>query len=285
MMDTIYLNGIGILAPGFNGWNNTRSILRGEAQYDANQTSDIAVSLMSPREKRRANKTSLLAVHLAEEAIQHADIAPDTLIPVFSSFSGDLQITDKLCTSLADDDPIISAFLFHNSVQNAPAGYWSIATHSTNPSTSIACGCYSFHAAFLEAASVLSTEKKDVLLAVYDLDTPYPLCTQCRADAACGVAMVLSNTNTHQTIAALAVSLTNEITEPYQHSNDEINNLIQKNTSLHAISLLDPIANQYSGKISLNFLDSMSIIITHLNPQNINLINSCDSSREHLTRS
>ena len=47
----------------------------------------------------------------------------------------------------------LSPTRFHNSVHNAPAGYWSIATQSREPSTSLCRDDESFQAALLEAAA------------------------------------------------------------------------------------------------------------------------------------
>ena len=47
---------------------------------------------------------------------------------VFTSSGGDGDNCHAICETLATTDRLISPTRFHNSVHNAPAGYWSIAT-------------------------------------------------------------------------------------------------------------------------------------------------------------
>ena len=49
---------------------------------------------------------------------------------VFTSSSGDGDNVHEICETLAAADRQVSPTRFHNSVHNAPAGYWSIATRS-----------------------------------------------------------------------------------------------------------------------------------------------------------
>ena len=53
---------------------------------------------------------------------------PATLPSVFTSAHGDLAVNDYMCATLATQPTAISPTRFHNSVHNAAAGYWTIAT-------------------------------------------------------------------------------------------------------------------------------------------------------------
>ena len=92
---------------------------------------------------------------------------------MFASASGDLVITDYMCAALASDPRSISPTRFHNSVHNAPAGYWGIATGAMRPSDTVAAFDASFAAGLLEAAARIATDPASALLLV-SYDAPYP---------------------------------------------------------------------------------------------------------------
>ena len=81
---------------------------------------------------------------------------------VFASCGGDGPITHQICEVLAGPDRAVSPTAFHNSVHNAPAGYWSIATRSRAPSTSLCGHDGSFAAGLLEAATQVLAEGRSL---------------------------------------------------------------------------------------------------------------------------
>jgi hypothetical protein len=94
---------------------------------------------------------------------------------VFVSSDGDGDIVHRLCTALAAPGGAVSPTDFHNSVHNAATGYWSIGAHSSAASTAL-CACDgSFAAGLLEAACLVVTEARPVLLVAVDLPYPPPL--------------------------------------------------------------------------------------------------------------
>jgi hypothetical protein len=60
-------------------------------------------------------------------------------------------------------------------VHNAPAGYWSIATGSRAPSTSLCALDWSFAAGLVEAAAQVAGGCERLLLIAYDVPYPQPL--------------------------------------------------------------------------------------------------------------
>ena len=74
------------------------------------------------------------------------------------------DITHQICEALARPEREVSPTSFHNSVHNAPAGYWSIATGSRLASTSICAYDVSFAAGLLEAAAYATVEHQPVML-------------------------------------------------------------------------------------------------------------------------
>ncbi len=172
----IRLLGIGLIGPGLDGWSDGARVLRdGGAAYARRETAIPAPALLPANERRRTTACIKLALAAAEQAVRDADLDPAELASVFSSSHGDMRVSDNLCRALASEDRPVSPTQFHNSVHNAPAGYWSIATGSRQPSTSLAVADSSFSAGLLEAALQSRANGHPVLLTTYDHPAPSPL--------------------------------------------------------------------------------------------------------------
>ncbi|MCT7018444.1 beta-ketoacyl synthase chain length factor, partial [Salmonella enterica] len=86
----------------------------------------------------------------------------------------------------------LSPTRFHNSVHNAPAGYWTIATGCHATSSAITAGHASFGAGLLEAATLAATEQRPVLLVCSDIAGHGPLGEMTGTRQAFGIALVLA---------------------------------------------------------------------------------------------
>lgn len=187
----IRLEGIGFWAPGWPNWNAVRAGLRGELQADPAVIKPNPGILVAA-ERRRAPLAVLLACEVAAQACAESGYAADTLGSVFASTHGDLVITDYMCSTLASAPRELSPIKFHNSVHNAPAGYWTIAAHCHAASTSISSWHSTFAVALFEAAVQATADQVPVLLAAYDTQSPGPLTEVSPASTIFGVAMVVS---------------------------------------------------------------------------------------------
>src|SRR5215211_2122374 len=118
------IEGIGLIGPGFGSWPAARLVLAGEAPYVAARTNLPAPDALPPSERRRASRAIKAALAAGFEACGHAGRDPSTLATVFSASAGDSNNCHEICQQLATDDRQISPTRFHNSVHNAPAGYW-----------------------------------------------------------------------------------------------------------------------------------------------------------------
>ena len=94
---------------------------------------------------------------------------PSELACVFGSGLGDTEITDYMCAQLASPEKQLSPTRFHNSVHNAPAGYWTIATRSMRSANSIAAHNHTAGISLLEAVTQANQEQVPVLMTLYDL--------------------------------------------------------------------------------------------------------------------
>jgi hypothetical protein len=203
----LYLDGIGVCAGGLPNWAEARGILSGTSPYIAAEIVMAASPLLPPAERRRTTDTVKLAMTVGSEAIAHAGLDAENTISVFTSSGGDGKTITAILEVLASPEREVSPTRFHNSVHNAPAGYWSIATHCRQASTSICAYDYSFAAGLLEAGTRALAEQRPVLLVAYDVPYP-PALAACRAIAApFGVALVIAPQRSAATLADLSLEI------------------------------------------------------------------------------
>jgi hypothetical protein len=171
----VWLASAGVLGPGLPDWSVTRDILQGRARRADAPDPEPAPALLPANERRRASATARWALTVGSEALAAGGIAPEEIAVVFASCGGDGWITHQICEALAAQPPQMSPTRFHNSVHNAPAGYWSIFARSRAPSTTLCAYDASFAAGLLEAAAQVIAERRPVLLVAYDLPYPEPM--------------------------------------------------------------------------------------------------------------
>lgn len=169
----VCLSGQAVLGPGLEDWAAARDVLQGTAPYVPAPPPDPAPALLPATERRRASASVRWALAVAQQALE--DRPADAVATVFASCGGDGVITHQICEALAAPQAMVSPTRFHNSVHNAPAGYWSIATRSQAASTSLSGFEGSFAIGLLEAAAQAAIERRSVLLIAYDLPYPEPL--------------------------------------------------------------------------------------------------------------
>lgn len=198
-MLTLSVHGIGLLAPGLPGWRDSLPILQGVSAYAWQDLPAGRSTLLPANERRRTTRLIDLALRAGQEAVTQAGIDPREISAVFASSEGDGEIIDKLCTALTLPHRPVSPTLFHNSVHNAPAGYWSIATASRLPSVSLSAYDDTFSVGLLTAATLALAEQATVLLVAYDAPLPFPLSGQRRLSDPFATALLLSS----QSIAPL----------------------------------------------------------------------------------
>ena len=184
--------GIGVWSPELPDWAFARAALSGNSEMAAHPAARPAPTLLAPTERRRAPEAVLLALEVAQQACAMAGFEPRELAHVFASAYGDLAVNDYLCDTLARAPLEISPTRFHNSVHNAPAGYWAIATGCMRSSTAISAGASTFGAGLLEAALFAHGESAPVLLAAYDVAAVGPLrdMVACRSRFAAALVLV-----------------------------------------------------------------------------------------------
>ena len=149
----VYVDGVGLCGPGLAGWEASRAMLAGSQSFRSAQVVVPPSTLLPANERRRMVATVKLTMAVGSEALFHAGRDAAATATVFTSSGGDGDTVHGILESLATPEREVSPTRFHNSVHNAPAGYWSIATHSREPTTALCGHDISFAAGLLEAAA------------------------------------------------------------------------------------------------------------------------------------
>lgn len=193
---TVRVLGVGVLGPGLSGWEAAAGCLGDPSTWASTPTALPPPARLAAAERRRAGSLVKLSLGVADQAIAMAvaaghEIDVSRLGTVFTSSSGDTLNCHAMCEALAAPERAVSPTRFTNSVHNATAGYWHIATASRAPSTSLCGFDASFAAGVLEAAAQVAADGGPVLLVASDIPYPQPLHAQRPSPDAFGVALLL----------------------------------------------------------------------------------------------
>jgi hypothetical protein len=258
-MLTVYIEGIGLIGPGFDGWEASRTLLSGQAAYQARPSALPVPAVLPAAERRRCGPVVKLALGIGLEAAAAAEQDPAGLPAVFSASGADGNNCHELCEMLASDDRFISPTRFHNSVHNAAAGYWSIATGAMATSSALCAYDGSFGAGLLEAVTQAATEQTRVLLAAYDTPYPEPLRSKRPISDAFGVGLVLAPQRGPKAIAHITLRLTEEAAT--RMTAEELEQLRVRIPAARSLPLLQAIAQNRTSTLVLDYLDGCSIAV------------------------
>ncbi len=251
------IEGIGLVGPGMARWSDAREALAGRAAYAPSPTVIPAPDALPPTERRRAGKAVRLALAAGLEAACAAGRSPAELAAVFASSSGDGDNCHAICETLASDDRLISPTRFHNSVHNAPAGYWSIAAAATGPVDCLGAFDASFAAGLLEALARLATEpRRPVLLVAYDAPYPEPLQSARPMPDAFAAALVLTASDGAQG-TPLRVELVDEAGTALEDAALEA--LRRDIPAARSLPLLARLATADSAPVCIDYLDGLAL--------------------------
>ena len=254
------IEGIGIVGPGLQNWEATRAIMAGAEAYVAAPTLLPAPGSLPPSERRRASRATKVVLAAGLEAAAVAGVDPSSLATVFASSAGDGDNCHQLCLQLATGDRQLSPTRFHNSVHNAPAGYWGIASGSMAPSSVICAHDGSFGAGLLEAMAYVATTGERCLLIAYDTDYPEPMRTARPTPDAFGIALVLGTAGSDRRgLASIVVDRTDERATVIP--NQTIDALRCAIAAARGLPLLGAIARGESGRVVVDYLGARQIAI------------------------
>ena len=264
----IFVEGMGVLGPGLAGWQASRSILAGSAAYQDAALLIPPNDLLPAAERRRTGLPVKIALAVGCEAITHAQrnatqlVNISSLATVFASSAGDGENMHTIFETLANNGREVSPTRFHNSVHNAPSGYWSIATKSMAPSTSLACFDATFSAGLIEAATQALTGENSVALIAYDSPYPQPLHAARPISAAFGVALVLSGHKTQHSLAELEIRIVHRsgVSTPAADAGLEVMRV--GTPAARSLPLLSALAKSSSDVIHLDYIAGNQIDVS-----------------------
>jgi hypothetical protein len=258
-----YVSGLGLLGPGFSGWPQAAAVLSGEQVYRPAAAVLPTPTILAAAERRRSGRVVKLALGIALEATSQAGVDRAQLASVFSSSGGDGHNCHELCQALSLPGREISPTRFANSVHNAAAGYWSIATGAMAESNVLCAFDASFVAGLLEALTQVKVDRMPVLLVAYDSEYPQPLHAKRPIPDAFGVAMVLTPQQCASSVARMDTALTDldfdRLADPAMES------LRSAFPAARSLPMLRLLAARHAGKAILEYLD-VSRMEVHIEP-------------------
>lgn len=255
-----YIGGIGVLGPGLCDWPEAAAVLTGVKPYSPAATVLTAPALLPPTERRRTGRVVKLALAIALEATSRAKLDPKGLASVFSSSGGDGHNCHELCLALALDGREISPTRFSNSVHNAAAGYWSIATGAQLESNVLCAFDASFGAGLLEAVTQVVVDGKSLLLVAYDTEYPEPIHSKRPVPDAFGAALVLTPEPEPNSVARIEIALGGE--RPDMMADSALEALRLSIPAARSLPLLSRLARASAGRTVLEYLDVSSMIVS-----------------------
>ncbi len=257
---TAYIEGIGLLGPGLTDWPSSQAILSGQQPYQPLKTVLPSPALLPAAERRRSSAIVKLTLATGLEAITAAGLDPASLPSVFSSSGSDGETCHTICEMLASDDRLISPTRFHNSVHNAAAGYWSIATGAMTTSSVLSAFDASFGAGLLEALTMVIVDNTRAVLLACDTPYPEPIFSARPIPDAFGIALVLAPQRSAQSLAQIEVSLTDANAD--QLDDDALENMRLTIPAARGLPLLQGIALHQNKRVVLDYLDSTRLAVT-----------------------
>lgn len=256
---TAYIEGIGLLGPGLDNWPDSRAVICGQQPYHSARTVLPLPALLPAAERRRSGAIVRLTLASGLEAVTAAGVDASILPAVFSASGGDGENCHAICEMLASDDRQISPTRFHNSVHNAAAGYWSIATGAMSPSTVLGAfdGC--FGAGLLEAVTQVVVDDTRVVFLACDTAYPEPLRSARPISDAFGIAMVLAPQRSARALAGISIGLTDAVADRLDDA--ALEGLRTGIPAARGLPLLRGVALGGDHHVVLDYLDSARLAV------------------------
>jgi hypothetical protein len=255
----VFVESVGLIGPGLASWESGRAALHSAASYAPAETILPRLDLLPAAERRRAGLPVKLALAAGLDALSGSPRPAGSLPTVFTSSGGDGQVLHEICQTLATAERQVSPTRFHNSVHNAPAGYWSIATQSREPSISLCAYDWSFAAGLLEAAAQIVTEQETILLMSFDLPYSEPMHSFRPIHGVLGVALLLARDRSERACACLQVELADRAIPPTHCIDAELERLRAHNPTGRALPLLAALTGGTDAPVTLEYVAQRSL--------------------------
>lgn len=237
------MDGIGVLGPGLPDWPTARDLLAGGRDVVPAPVVLPAIATLPAAERRRTGAVVKLAVAVGLEALGQSDADPSDMATVFTSSGADGDTIHAILSVLTTGDCQISPTRFHNSVHNAPSGYWALACEATAPSTSLCGFDGSFAMGLLDAAAQVCVDRRPVTLMSYDHPYPEPLNAARLLQNVFAVSLVLSPERSEASLAELRVTTRQSSGPGCVMSQPELEAIRRDNPAARSLPLLRALAH------------------------------------------
>lgn len=261
-MIEVWIEGVGIYTSGLVGWEQAASVLAGQQTYVPSEPPKLVPALLPADVRRRTTDHTRLAVEVAGEAVRHAQADPVDLWSVFATSESDGSICHNICEEVARDLPEVSPTRFHNSVTNAPAGYWCMAVQSQAPSTSLSGFDASVGVGLIEAGVQAVSERSSVLLVMHDTPFPEPLHSVRPMSAIFGAALVLAPARSTRSLARLAIAIEPTPQALSRLPDAGLDGLRTGNPAARILPVLAALARRDSAKLFLPYVHGQALCAT-----------------------
>jgi hypothetical protein len=255
----LFVAGIGVVAPGLPNWPVATRVLAGAEPWQSTQTELPVPAILPKNERRRSTVSIRLALEAAHQAVSMADMPAGALPVVFGSSCGDGEVVNALLGTVTGPEPRVSPMQFHNSVHNAPAGYWCIATGCREPSLSV--GAYDATAAATLLTAAVQAGRRPVLCCVYDAPLPQPLHGVRPLAMPFGAALVLSPAPTPRGLGRLLIERAAAGRAATPPRTASLEPLFRGNPAAQLLPLLEAIARRETAEVVIAWDDTPPLTI------------------------
>ena len=247
----VVLQGVSVWGPGLSGWAHTSRVLQGQDAWEPAPVQLPPAACLPANERRRSGPLTRLAIALADEACTQAGMSAADVRGVFASSNGDGAVVDHILSALTTPGGEVSPTQFHNSVHNAPAGYWTIGHAVLAPVVALGCYDWSFAQGLLKAVAECVVENAPVLFVAYDLPIPGPIGKVRLTRDTFGCGFVLLPDGGQNGICTLDVSHMSKTVMHDEVSCPQLAEFACANPAARGLALLQRIASGQAGTVSL----------------------------------
>ncbi len=254
----LWVAGVGLIAPGLPSWEAGRAVLDATEAWSARDAALPAPMLLNKNERRRASPTIRLALEAAQQATAMSGFAAADLTVVFGSSTGDGDVLDAIIEAVTTPEGRVSPTMFHNSVHNAAAGYWSIGTGARAASLSL--GAFDGTVAATLFAAAGKARQAPVLCCVYDAALPATLRRLRDISMPFAGALVLCAERPAAPVARLAVRI-GARTPPTALQTPELAPLQHANPIARLLPVLEAIARRQTASVVIEWDDVPPLVV------------------------
>jgi len=249
----IYINKFSIIAPGLVNEEKSLEVLQGKQLWQPEPLPNFVSNLLPANERRRTTPIIKIALEAAQSLLKEDDQLAQ-MATVFASSDGDLGIDDKICQALLETEKMISPTQFHNSVHNAPAGYWAIAAGMNSASVSLSAGNGTFAAGLIDSVTQILSEKKSILFIAYDVIAPEPLNSVRYFEHSLAIGLRLGINKEPGSVGTISLSMNVCDNEVSSCLNQSLESLRKGNPIGTAIPLLEVLATNAKSSVVIPYL-------------------------------